>query len=284
MRIFQWSLLLSLALPIVAHAQSTATGSTAHSQTGTVIVQNSEAILQLRIDALKVALQDRLHGSGSSFLIPAGKLSEWESDMAHYMEKSASFRASCAENLRRANRDTMVGQATACFRGDLMMYNSFLLKHQSFLSTVPLIDETVRSNAVESISNAVDAVKTIVGAIDAGLYEQMSTLEDAKQKLRSQYLVPYWLAVVKVQADRQLTFIDLMLKYLELLNSNPVHAPLMQKGIMDSVSCLTTATHSLQNVINAVNLDTAVKSLSGANILSLTCKKFIENLVKSPTP
>jgi|CXWL01.1.fsa_nt_gi hypothetical protein len=278
MRVFSMTWLLVLALPVAAHAQSTA--GTVTTQTGSIVTMDSGALLHARIAALKIQLKNRLPDSGATLLVPGTKLSAWQSDTARYTEKSTDYRATCSEVIRRANRDNIMKLATTCFRGDLLLHSTFLRKQLSYIEAIPLLDDAVRASGVMTIKNLIDAEMTVVSAIDAGLYEQMAGLEDAKQKLRTQYRAPYWLALSNIRADRQLTFIGLMLKKIESIQGDTTNSTLLQKNISDAVSCLAKGSDTLHEVLSSAEADTSQKALLEANKTISDCKISIRSMMR----
>lgn len=233
------------------------------------------AIIRMQIGELKQLLGRPLPAKRSDLIPTPAKETAWQSDVARYLEKSSEYRANCYEAIRRANRDTIVKQATTCMRGDLLLHISYLRQQQGYISAIPLLQQTVQSGAVLSMKNLIDAEMTIVNAIDANLYTTADILADTKAKLRDQYRLPYWLSLTHIRADRQLTFIGLMLKRLEEIVLENNNTPLMEKTTLQALRCLTTGAEAYQSVVTATDGVLASKTISEAGKSLSTCKNTV---------
>ncbi len=233
------------------------------------------AVIRMKIDVLKTLLGRPLPAKRADLLPVPAKETAWQDDVTQYTQKSAAFRAECQEALRRANRDTITKQATACMRGDLLLHLSFLRKQQAYVATLPLLRKDIQSGALISIKNLIDAEMTIVDALDANLYTSAAIMQDTKVKLQTQYRTPYWLATTKIRADRQLTFIGLMLKRIEEIVLENNSTPLIEKTTLQAVTCLTTGTEAYQAVTTATGAAVAANRISEAGKGLSSCKKTV---------
>lgn len=240
--------------PIAANAASSGSGA-AHGTGSTVI--NTGAMLTTKMAALHAALQDRLPESRIDILLPAPKITGWQSDIVKMKQKASALRTSCYGAIREANRDSILQAATLCERGDLMQEVSFLRKQSSYVTSLPLLSATVASDANASIGALIDANMTVVGAIDAGLYMQVDQLVDAKKKLTTQYRIPYWIALTKVRADRQLIWAGLMVRRLEEVIAESGNGSATQSAMLNAAADLASGAAALQSTLTTTDLKTA---------------------------
>lgn len=236
------------------------------------------ALIRVQLQELSALLGRPLPAKRSELIPVLAKESAWQSDVERYSEKSAAYRASCNEAMRRANRDTIVKQSTTCMRGDLLLHISYLRQQQTYLSAIPLLQPSVESGAILALKNLIDAEMTIVNAIDANLYTTTDILAVTKAKLRDQYRLPYWLSQTHIRADRQLTFIGLMLKRLEEIVLENNNTPLIEKTTLNALGCLRTGISAYQSVLATTDTVTAGKSINEAGKGLSTCKNTVWNV------
>ncbi len=247
---------------------------------GTVAVVDSGAIIQEHISVLAGLLGSPLPSDGAQVFLSANKQKSWEEELGRYKQKIASFRATCRATIRKANRDSLMSQSSACFRGDLLLQVSFLRKQQIYISSLPGISEQTLSGATFAINNLVDAEMTIVDAIDAKLFQTMDDLTNTKQKLLTQYRAPYWLALSKIRANQQLTIISLMLKRTIDMVTDGMDTPLLQKSTLEALSCLTDATERYQSILHMSGSQNAEEIIAEANKALPACRDSVWYLAR----
>ncbi len=272
---FLFSLGLALTLSAVpAFAEETGSGASA---SGTEVIDVSVALPQ-KLSALHTALNERIPETRIDVLLPAPKIAGWQSEIARNVEKSRTDRAYCRDAIRQANRDTLIDRASTCMRADLMQEISFLRKQSSYVATLPFLDATLLADAKARISTLIDADMTVVGAIDAGLYLQTDQLLDAKKKLTDQYRLPYWNAMIKVRADRQLVWVGLMVRRLDEVlkegNNTDAILDMMYQGAV----CLDESRLKEQAILNSSDLESAVKLLPEEQKLLKACRETMWNV------
>jgi hypothetical protein len=242
---------------------------------GSGTVLSTGALLQEKIQMLKQLLGAPLPDSRASIVLSDAKESGWASDVDHYSQKSAEYRTACHNTIRAANRDTIVKQASTCLRGDLQLHSSFLRKQSQHVLDLPQLNASTRSGAILAINNLISAEMTISDAIDAGVYTSVENLDDAKAKLRDQYRSPYWLSLIKIQANTKLTYIGLMLKRLSDILSENNSTPLIEKSTLQALSCLTSSVTAYQGIRSSSGAVIAENSLSDANKALPSCKDAV---------
>lgn len=240
-----------------------------------MVLTDTGSVIYEKIRILNNMLQRPLASKRAELLPVPAKETAWQEDATQYRKKSAAFRAECQEAIRRANRDTMTKRANACMRGDLLLHLSFLRKQQAYITALPFIAKEIQSDAVLSIKNLIDAEMAIVNAIDANLYTSTGIIEATKAKLQTQYRAPYWLAMTKIRADRQLTFLGLMLKRIDEIVRENNNAPLLEKAILQAVTCLTTGVEAYQSAVTSTGAVIASNRISEAGKGLPTCKKTV---------
>lgn len=238
-------------------------------------ITETGALIESSLTALIAKIGKPLPVSRAAMLLAPAKMTAWASDVLRYNEKSLEYRTTCQESIRRANRDMILKQATTCFRGDLLLHTAYLRKQSTYVAALPFLQDSTRSGALLSIKKLMDAEMTIVNAIDTNLYTSVEILSDTKQKLREQYRLPYWLSLLQIQADRQLTFMSLMLKDVKEIVETGKKTPLLEKSILEALSCLDTSTDAFQGVFTATGSTAAWARLQQAQITLPDCKNAV---------
>lgn len=161
---------LTLAIvPAVCFAQETGSGE---------IVTGSGAV--------EPTLEDRLSAlaEGASPLkeavLPEGERDAWTGETKRYAERSAELRVRCREEIRKANRDTIVKIAGQCLRSDLLLEITHRRKQREF----------VDGDAANTIDRWIDAATVVVDGVDAGVFTTVDTLKTAKRNLHDEYRAP----------------------------------------------------------------------------------------------
>lgn len=266
-------LLLGFSSP--AFAENTSSGATLTQSGSTTVVVETGALIRMQIDALKKQIGRPLPTDQSMVFLLDSKQQNWEDEIGQFKQKIGSYRATCRANIRKANRDSIVSQSSACLRGDLMLHIAFLRKQEAYITSLPSLTTEVRLSAALAITHLIDAEMTIVDALDAKLFQTVDDLMNTKDKLLTQYRDPYWLALSRIRADRQLTIIGLMLKRINGSLTEGTSTPLIEKGTLAALSCLTTAATAYQSVLAETDGVNAEKTLSTMNKALPACKDAI---------
>lgn len=179
-------------------------------ETGTVVRTTRDVT-----DAIRSLVPDRDPHLLKDLAIAENKRRSWENESTAARERLAKHRRDCREAIRAANRDQRMSRVLSCYRSDLLQDVNILRKQSQYVGAIPLLSPSVKAHATGAILALIDAQMAIVDAIDAGLFEREEGLLEARRNLRTTYREPYWLALTRLHADWELTYIIFMLKNIE---------------------------------------------------------------------
>ena len=197
---------------------------------------------------------------------------------AAYFHTRADNRRTCREDLRRANKTTLMKTLLTCYRNELTSLKDFLGKQKKELQGTAGITPTIRTLAIKKTDLVIDAVGTIIFAIDSGVYGTQEQLLEAKINLYKKYRVPLWDTWMTVRADRTLSWIALLIADIDHLRNQGDRRP----ELTDTRVCLTFQESSLQHILKLADerggpqLTTALTGLQD-------CVKKIQQIVRLPT-
>lgn len=153
-------------------------------------------------------------------------------------EKRAEKRLACRNDVRRANRDSILSETIHCFRATLTLDLEMLRKEQQYIEMVSVTSEDHREAATFHIQNLMDAISTIVSAIDAGVYSSKEELEEAKVNLESHYRLSKRVAMLKLRIDHSIMWSKhLMVRLHSVLILGSPEAEVVPK-IEEAIACL----------------------------------------------
>ena len=184
-----------LASPVLCAAQETGTGASAGS--GTVVTQPTDtgALLLGRLSSVAegaLALGD--------LEMTAKERDAWATETKRYAERSAELRSRCNEEIRRANRDTIVSKSAQCLRSDLLLEATHRRKQRDLFESTAGVAPAIAGAAATGIDAWLDASTSIVDGIDAGVFTTVDALKTAKHNLHATYRTPMFHAFVRVRA------------------------------------------------------------------------------------
>lgn len=186
------------ASPALCFAQGQA-GAPPASSGATVVETGTGTVLMDRLAAL---------AEGALSLEEATAVTKWDqswpAETKRYTERSAELRARCHEEIRSANRDTIVGKASQCLRSDLLLEITHRRKQADRHANMRGVDAARADGAVDAINAWIGAASAIVDGIDAGVFATVDTLKEAKRNLYQTYRVPMHVALLRVRASRGL--------------------------------------------------------------------------------
>lgn len=177
-----WSAIMCLAfLAPVAHAQeavqppeATMTGSTLE---GTLEVLRSWA-LQARDGEHLPTLKDN------------GKDAAIHEERTKLAARMTEYRRDCRADLRKANRDSKLATTLRCFRGTLSLQLTTLQRWERFTAELPGIPPSIALREQESVRAWIDAIGTVISAVDADVYQAEQGLLDVRARLVERYALP----------------------------------------------------------------------------------------------
>lgn len=132
---------------------------------------------------------------------------QYREKLAVFYKKRAAFRKQCREDMRRANRDSLITTLLRCYKSDLTLERDFLKEKRVRLEKLPGVIAKVRTGTLSRLDLLTDAMGTIVFAIDNGVYGAQDELIEAKTNLREKYRKPFAAGAVTADADRTLSSI-----------------------------------------------------------------------------
>ncbi len=186
----------------LAYAETPATGSGSQPATGSGIssVDAWPAQRAVRADLLRKNLPAFLKREG-----------QWQSQQTEYLQKRADHRLTCRAELRQANRDAMLPTLLRCFRGELTMEREQLRQERDYVMLTLGIGDALRAESMRRIDLLRDAINTITGAIDSGVYQTQAALAEGKRKLHVNYRAKLDSLRSLIRADHTLSWNALLL-------------------------------------------------------------------------
>lgn len=228
-----------------------------------------------RIGALRTHIETRIPANTGALLPNATKQKAWDAEKARHEQRIWEQRAKCREEIRKANRDTIVSKSAQCFRSDLMEELALRRKEKTFVESLPAIDPQALASYSAAVTALMDAQAAIVDGIDTNVYSTVELLQTAKRKLRDQYRTPYWTAFFRLTADRLIPWTAWQVDRMEgLLSEEPETAAEAQ------VACLEETTNLLAIAKNAP-FETALANLKTALARSRECAATLRILVEA---
>ncbi len=159
---------------------------------------------------------------------------------ATYARKRAELRMECRDDLRRANRDTLVTVLLRCYKNDLVLEREYLEKRRTWLEALPGVAKLTRATVLSRLDLLADAIDTIVYAIDHRVYATQEDLVEARRNLLTRYRLPFWESVTLARADRALTWVARMIALTDAVRAEDVGITGGErKGWLDARRCLT---------------------------------------------
>jgi hypothetical protein len=128
----------------------------------------------------------------------------WPEEVERYAERSADLRARCHDEIRAANRDTIVGKAAQCLRSDLLLEITHRRKEGDRIANAAAVDPEIAGAAAEAIDAWTEAATAVIDGVDAGVFTTLDTLKEAKDNLQRTYRAPMFATFVRVRASRAL--------------------------------------------------------------------------------
>lgn len=274
MRFFVATSILCMALPFAASAEE-ATGSGAIAGSGAGVRTTQDVINDIR-----ALVPGRLPKKLSNVMVNAQKQSAWESAAKSERERLTQHRRDCRDAIRRANRDQYMSKLLQCYRSDLLQDTSILRRQSGYLSALAMIDGTIKANATGAILKLIDAENAIIDGIDAGLFTSAEGLEQAKRNLKSNYREPFWAALLRLEADYELTWVVFMAKNIEERVQEPgftgARADLAQKAAL----CLEASAQTLVQAKAGSDRLTIAPLLTQARIQMADCRSLLKNIAR----
>lgn len=233
------------------------------------------ATLQERMQTMLTRLEKRIPENTASLLPDPAKKKSWDAERKRHAERLAELRKKCREEIRKANRDTVVEKSGQCFRSDLLEELALQRKEETYVLSLPGTDAKKQAEYQTAIDALMDAEVAIVNGIDTGVYVTVESLESAKEKLKFQYRVPYWTALFHLMSDRQLPWLAWHIQGL-----GPLLADRPETKAEEVVRCFEDAVNVAYNSRGSES-SVALDSLRGTLAMSRECAILLGNLIKT---
>ncbi|MBU0767123.1 hypothetical protein KKF55_05105 [Patescibacteria group bacterium] len=170
----------------------------------------------------------------------------------------------CRNDIRQSNRDTKLPTLFRCYRGALTLDLETLRKERTNLVDITGATEEVREATLATINPLMDAIATVIDAIDAGVYESEEDLKEAKRNLTERYWTLKWMASTKLRADEMLTWtVFLMSETAPLILRDDI-TEVEQEIYTNAYACLESAELRLTEVLDTQELNTASEKMDAA--------------------
>ncbi len=222
--------LTMLLMPLAAFAQQFTSSSSSES---TFVTQDREF---------------RLRGFAESLEKAAVIDAQFRSQRAEYYSVRTQKRRDCRADIRAANKTTLLPVLVQCERTELNDFREFLAQQRVQLEATAGIVPFVRADALRRLDALSDAMKTIIFAIDSGVYGSKEELLEGKINLYAKYEFPFWDAWMSVRVDRTLTWIAHVIAKIDVLRQQESAKGLDRAALRDARACLVSEEESLHRL------------------------------------
>ncbi len=225
-----------------------------------------------------VTMHDRLAALAEGGMLPERfaikdtARSAWTAEVKRYAERSTELRVRCNEEIRKANRDTIVSKASQCLRSDLLLEIGHRRKQQDLLAAMPGVANAPTPN----ISAWIDAATSIIDGVDAGVFTNVDMMKEAKKNLHATYRIPMLAAITRSRIEvlgsavRSLAFVV-----------QSVEQEWRDADLTSIVACLEEAAFRHNAAFaNPTNLTALAAGFRSTHSAVGTCADLIEDLAK----
>lgn len=183
-------LVLSPVLCMAQEAPGSSSGTT-------TVTADSGALLLERLNAVAeraMPLKD--------LATPEKARAAWASEVQRYAERSGELRERCHEEIRKANRDTIVSKSAQCLRSDLLLEITHRRKQADMFAELAGVDASVAEAVSIGVGAYVSAANAVVDGVDTGVFSTVDMLKQAKRNLNETYRKPMLRTFVRARASR----------------------------------------------------------------------------------
>ncbi len=239
--------------------------------------QSSSSSAPAESDVIREDREFRLRGFVESIEEGTVQETQFREQSAAYFAKRAQHRRICRDDLRKANKMTLMSTLLRCYRSELSSLKDFAQKQEEIFADISGLIPTIRSQAVKSAKELSDALTTVIFAIDSGVYETKDDVLEAKRNLYRKYQLPLWSNWTMVRADRTLTWIAHLIEKIDRLTEAEKERGLDRSELSDARSCLTAQEIALRPLIQAAAENRGEKL--AASLLALQeCVKIVQGI------
>lgn len=233
------------------------------------------ASLWERAKALRGSLETRIPENAAALIPDVAKKKSWDAEKKRHAERLAELRRKCRDEIRKANKDTIIEKTQQCFRSDLLEELALHRKEQTYVASLPGIDGQIQTAFQSALTKLMDAEVAIVNGVDTDVYATVESLQSAKRKLRDQYRTPYWTALFHLSADRQIPWLAWHADRLEyLLSEEP------ETDATEAITCMEEAVQMASVSVKSGDT-TVLEALRSSLAKNLECIATLRNLIKT---
>jgi len=277
MRPLQISIIaVSLLFSSPAFAQETGTGeaitgSGANTGSGVDLEALEAARLELerlqRLDRL-----DRVRNFRTAIFTARSRREEYRQKRTEMRQQRRDNRIRCRFDMRRSNRDTKYDTAERCYRAELTLNLEYLRKQRPYIEGIPNINEQIRADALAEVDRLIEAISSVIDAIDIGLYASVEELQEAKEGIYEQYRKPKWLAVLYLRANRFDLWNQQLIDRIETILEEETGLPDLSADFLEeSRICLEGSQTLYQSALNMELYEGAKNTMSQAHVELRSC-------------
>ncbi len=190
----------------------------------------------------------RLRGFAESVEKGTAADGQFRVQRAEYYLARAGERRDCRADIRSANKTTLISTMLRCQRAELVDFKEFLTQQRAQLEGTAGLTPIVRAEALKRLDALSDAIKTIIFAIDSGVYGSKEGLLEGKINLYAKYEFPFWDAWMTVRIDRTLTWIAHVIAKIDALRQQESAKGLDRAAVRDARTCLVLQEESLHRL------------------------------------
>ncbi len=169
---------------------------------------------------------------------------QFRTHVSTFLKKRAELRDECRENLRRSNKNTKFSTLTNCYKDDLTLEQELLEKRRERLVAMPGVSDDVLNTALSRLDLLIDAVDTVIFALNSDVYSTTEDISEAKKNLLEKYRMPFWDAMILARGDRAVSVISSLVTRLDAFTP-------LSDAQMSARSCLTNQEANLRTLFKA---------------------------------
>ena len=147
----------------------------------------------------------------------------------------------CHDDVRSANRDTLLPVSLQCYRGQLLIERDALKNERDVIDQWPGLSAELKTAMLARIDALQGALQPIIDAIDAKVFTTLDAFRDVRENLRTQYRQPYWFAAAQVRNGTALTWLDALLLSLKSASEDTGFSEEVRQKITDALECYAIA-------------------------------------------
>jgi len=164
--------------------------------------------------------------------------------------RRSDARSACNDRLRKANRDGRLAVILVCMKQDLTTTLDIVRKRLDGLTSRAGVTADTTALVRARGELLIDALQTIMNALDAGVYTSESELLEARRNLREKYMMPYHALLPRVIREHALAAVAHM-----LLRSQAMDRSAFPPEVMTAVEAADACLESLEKSLESLSPD-----------------------------